>query len=187
MRTLRRRDARGEQGHRKLEWWQPEPTLHSARSRFKPRSLVSSAIRRFPAAEACRRELNKAVSTLSYPSIPSAPDKGQEARRSQKECSRRPVQQTTAWSYHSRQESCGGLEAAPEWTDHSSGCGGQERTVPNCRLLSTIVLSLVPELSELQTRARHSEQRTRDTESHRLSAVYFRVSRHTSELPTRFY
>lgn len=48
-------------------------------------------------------------------------------------------------------ETCGGLEANRERTDHSSGLRRQERTVPNCHLPSTVVLSLIPECSQLQT------------------------------------
>lgn len=114
MRTLRRRDARGEQGHRKLVRWQPEPTLHSAGSRFKPRSLVSSAIRRLPAAEACRRGLKKAVSTLSYPSSPQPQKWGEKLG---------VVKRSAAGDQYSKQlgDTIPGRKVAEDWRPPQSG------------------------------------------------------------------
>lgn len=94
--------------------------------------------------------------------------KGEKLRKP-KEAQRKELGHQNARSHRSQLESCGGLEAAGEQTDHSSSCGGQERTAPCCRLPSTIVVSLVPERSKLQTKARHSSPDAGGTGSQLLS------------------
>lgn len=157
-------NAGGEEGRCKLAPRRPEPPLHSAGARFKSRSSAGSAIRRLPAAEVCRRVLEK---TTPAPGIsPTLRKRSSEAERSAEEGAQTAERSEPSFPAGKLQRVGGCWRGR---TDHSSACGGQERTAPHRHLPSTIVVSLVPESSKLQTGARHSSWRSRGTGSQLLS------------------